>query len=122
MFVAGRLEGLVALVNGGGGGLGRATALGLAREGAHVVVNDVGSLATGGGRDPERATLVADQIVAEGGRALADCGDISDWADAETMVNKAIDTYGKLDILVNCAGIIRFGTPVDTSRRTSTQF
>jgi NAD(P)-dependent dehydrogenase (short-subunit alcohol dehydrogenase family) len=115
MFVAGRLEGLVAVVNGGGGGLGRATALGLAREGARVVVNDLGSLATGGGRDPERAKLVADQIVAEGGKAIADGGDISDWADAEAMIDQAIDTYGKLDILVNCAGIIRFGTPVDTS-------
>jgi len=115
LFVAGRLEGLVAVVNGGGGGLGRATALGMAREGAQMVVNDLGSLATGGGRDPERAKLVADQIVAEGGKAVADGGDISDWADAEAMINKAIDTYGKLDILVNCAGIIRFGTPVDTS-------
>jgi NAD(P)-dependent dehydrogenase (short-subunit alcohol dehydrogenase family) len=114
-FVAGRLEGLVAVVNGGGGGLGRATALGLAREGARVVVNDVGSLATGGGRDPQRAKLVADQIVAEGGKAVADGGDISDWADAEAMINKAIETYGKLDILINCAGIIRFGTAVDTS-------
>src|SRR5271170_4613602 len=101
MFVAGRLEGLVAVVNGGGGGLGRATALGLAREGAKVVVNDLGSLATGGGRDPQRARLVAAQIVAEGGQAIADGGDISDWGDAEAMIKAAIDTYGKLDILVN---------------------
>jgi NAD(P)-dependent dehydrogenase (short-subunit alcohol dehydrogenase family) len=110
-----RLEGLVAVVNGAGQGLGRATAVGLAQEGARVVVNDLGTSPFGEGRGTERAKLVADYIAAEGGEAIADDGDISSWSDAETLIGKAIEAYGKLDILVNCAGILRLGTPIDTS-------
>jgi 3-oxoacyl-[acyl-carrier protein] reductase len=111
-----RLSGLVALVTGGGRGLGRAIALEMSREGARVVVNDIGTAATGGGRDPERARGVADEIVAAGGEAVSDSGDVAEWADAGAMVGTAIDRFGKLDIVVNAAGIIRLGTPLDTTQ------
>jgi NAD(P)-dependent dehydrogenase (short-subunit alcohol dehydrogenase family) len=109
-----RLEGLVAVVNGAGQGLGRATAIGLAEEGARLVVNDLGTSPFGEGQTSDRAKVVADHIVAEGGEAIADGGDISNWRDAERLIGRAIEEYGKLDILVNCAGILRFGTPIDT--------
>jgi NAD(P)-dependent dehydrogenase (short-subunit alcohol dehydrogenase family) len=112
---SGRLRGLVALVNGAATGLGRATAVELAREGAHVVVSGIGTLDAGGERDLERAQKVVDQIVSEGGEAIPDGGDISDWAEAEAMVAKAIDRWGKLDIVVNAGGISRIGTPWDTT-------
>src|SRR5690348_7711912 len=112
--MAGRLAGLTGVVTGGGRGLGRAIALEMAREGAAVVVNDLGTEHSGGGRDPQRAQTVVDQIVAEGGDAVADGGDVGEWGDAERMIATAIDRWGKLDILVNVAGIIRMGTPVDT--------
>lgn len=108
-----RLEGLVAVVNGAGQGLGRATAMGLAREGASVVVNDLGTSPQGEGRRSDRAEAVAEQIRAEGGHAVADSGDISDVSEAEQLIDTAIETFGKLDILVNCAGILRLGTVFD---------
>jgi NAD(P)-dependent dehydrogenase (short-subunit alcohol dehydrogenase family) len=114
-MMAGRLEGLVGLVTGGGGGLGRAVALEMAREGAKLVVNDLGTAASGAGRDSQRAQAVVDQIVADGGAAVADAGDVAEWDDAEAMVTKALVEWGKLDILVNAAGILRMGTPFDTS-------
>lgn len=110
-----RLDGLVAVVNGGGQGLGRATALGLADEGARIVVNDLGTGPFGEGRSEDRAKVVADRIVADGGEAIADGGDIANWSDAEALIGRAIEAYGKLDILVNCAGILRLGTPMDAS-------
>lgn len=113
--MGGRLEGLVAVVNGAGQGLGRATALGMAGEGAKVVVNDLGTSADGTGRDESRAQAVVAAITALGGDAIADGGDIAEWVDAEAMIGKAIDRWGKLDILVNVAGNIRMGTPMDTS-------
>jgi NAD(P)-dependent dehydrogenase (short-subunit alcohol dehydrogenase family) len=111
-----RLKGLVAVVNGAGRGLGRAVAMGLAREGACLVVNDLGTSATGeGSDDPGRAQLVVDAIVAGGGKAIPDTGDITNFSAAENMIQTAIDTFGKLDILVNCAGIIRLGSAFDTT-------
>jgi NAD(P)-dependent dehydrogenase (short-subunit alcohol dehydrogenase family) len=115
MTPTGRLEGLTALVNGGGRGLGRAIALEFAREGARVVVNDLGTAWDGRGRDSERAQAVVDAIRDFGAEAIADAGDIGDLEDARAMVQKAIDAWGKLDILVNAAGIIRLGTPIDTA-------
>jgi NAD(P)-dependent dehydrogenase (short-subunit alcohol dehydrogenase family) len=113
--MAGRLDGLVAVVNGAGRGLGRAVALGFAREGAKVVVNDLGTAASGEQVAPQRAQAIVDEITSSGGEAIADGGDIGEFDDAGRMIRSAIDTWGKLDILVNCAGIIRLGTPVDTS-------
>jgi NAD(P)-dependent dehydrogenase (short-subunit alcohol dehydrogenase family) len=111
--VSGRLSGLVAVVNGAGRGIGRAIAVEFAREGSSVVVNDIGAVQDGG-RDPARAFRVVDEIRAQGGEAIADIGDIGDADQAASMINKAVATYGKLDILVNCAGIGHIGTVVDT--------
>lgn len=92
------LDGKVALVTGAGVGVGRAHALLLAREGAKVVVND---------RATKSATSVVDEIRAFGGDACIDGGDVSIESDAEAMIALAIDTYGRLDILINNAGILR---------------
>ena len=91
-----RLENKVALVTGGGSGIGRASAVLFASEGAKVVVSDLKEAAA---RD------AAEQIRADGGQATDVAGDVSDSADAERMVRAAVDGYGKLDILVNSAGI-----------------
>jgi NAD(P)-dependent dehydrogenase (short-subunit alcohol dehydrogenase family) len=103
----GLFDGRVALVTGAGRGIGRAEAVLLAREGASVVVNDLGGSVTGEGRDRTPAQLVVDEIVAEGGRAVANADDCSTWAGAEAMVQQALDAYGGLDVLVCNAGIVR---------------
>jgi 3-oxoacyl-[acyl-carrier protein] reductase len=114
-MMAGRLDGLVALVTGGGRGIGRGVAETFAAEGASVVVNDLGTSAFGDGADASPAQQVADEITAGGGSAIADTGDITDPAAAAAMVEKAIDTFGKLDILANIAGTIRLCTIADCS-------
>ena len=110
----GRLDGLVAVVNGAGRGIGRAVAREFAQQGARLIVNDVG-LNADGSRDPERAQLVADEIVAAGGEAVADVGDIAEPDQAKAMIGAALERFGKLDILVNAAGNVHLGTIVDTT-------
>lgn len=100
-------EGRVAIVTGAGRGLGRAHALMLAKHGAKVVINDLGSAASGVGADATPAQQVVEEIRAMGGEAIADASDAASWAGAETMVKAAIDTFGRLDIVVNNAGILR---------------
>jgi 3-oxoacyl-[acyl-carrier protein] reductase len=104
------LEGKVAVVTGAAHGLGRLHALGLAAEGARVVVNDLGVAADGSGRDDSAAQAVVDEIKSAGGEATAHSGDVADFADAEGMIQTAIETYGDLNILVNNAGFTRDGT------------
>jgi NAD(P)-dependent dehydrogenase (short-subunit alcohol dehydrogenase family) len=103
----GLFDGKVAIVTGSGRGIGREEALLLAREGAAVVVNDLGGARTGEGSDTTPAQQVVDEIEAAGGQAVANGDDCSSWSGAEGMVNQAIETFGGLDILVNNAGILR---------------
>lgn len=113
--MAGRLEGKTALITGGGSGHGRGIALTMAQEGARVVVADVGTSAFGHGSDAGRAHSVVDEILDRGGQALADTGDITDRDAARNMVDRTIDAFGKLDILVNVAGHLRLCTITDIS-------
>ncbi len=101
------LDGKVAIVTGGGRGIGRGHALALARYGARVVVNDLGSAVSGEGSDKTPAQQVVDEIKAAGGDAVANYDDVSTWDGAERLINQAIGTWGKLDVLVNNAGILR---------------
>ncbi|GAA3121720.1 3-oxoacyl-ACP reductase [Streptomyces rameus] len=103
------LEGLSAIVTGAGRGLGRAEALELARLGAAVVVNDHGQPGRDGSGEASAgpAEQVAQEIRAAGGKALAHCGDIADFAQAGELVDLAVTEFGKLDVLVNNAGILR---------------
>jgi NAD(P)-dependent dehydrogenase (short-subunit alcohol dehydrogenase family) len=105
--MSGICEGRVAIVTGAGRGLGRAHALELARQGASVVVNDLGGGPDGSGADASPARLVADEIIAAGGKAVVNGDDVSDWAGAERLVDQAIAEFGGLDVLVNNAGILR---------------
>lgn len=103
----GKLDGKVALVTGAGGGLGRAHALLLAREGAAVVVNDIGGARDGTGAGKAMADGVTDEIRAAGGRAVADYGSVSSKEHAEAMAQTAVDAFGRLDICICNAGILR---------------
>lgn len=102
-----RLEGKVAIVTGGGRGIGRGEALLLAAEGAAVVVNDFGGSVDGTGASNSPADEVVEAIRNAGGRAIANYDDVSTMQAGENMVRAALDTYGRLDILVNNAGILR---------------
>ncbi|HWP66023.1 MAG TPA: SDR family NAD(P)-dependent oxidoreductase [Candidatus Limnocylindria bacterium] len=101
------LDGKVAIVTGAGRGLGREEALALARHGARVIVNDVGTSLAGEGRDHGAATAVVAAIEAAGGTAVANGDDVADWAGAKRLVEQAYDTWGRLDVLVNNAGVLR---------------
>ncbi|MCW0180454.1 MAG: SDR family oxidoreductase [Zavarzinia sp.] len=102
-----RFDNRVAIVTGAGGGLGRSHALALAARGAKVVVNDLGGAVDGSGSSAGAAQRVVDEIKALGGEAVADTNSVSTPETAEALVKTAIDTYGKLDIVINNAGILR---------------
>jgi NAD(P)-dependent dehydrogenase (short-subunit alcohol dehydrogenase family) len=103
----GLVDGKIAIVTGGGRGVGRGEALELAAQGAKVVVNDFGGSSKGEGGDKGPADEVVDIIKDRGGDAIADYGDVGDWGDAEAVVRQAINAFGALDIVVNNAGILR---------------
>jgi NAD(P)-dependent dehydrogenase (short-subunit alcohol dehydrogenase family) len=100
-------EGRVVIVTGAGGGIGRSHALSFAREGAKLVINDLGGARDGTGASAGPAQAVVDEITALGGEAVANTDDISTWDGAERLVNQAIESFGTLDVLVNNAGILR---------------
>ncbi|MGN6160535.1 MAG: SDR family oxidoreductase [Marmoricola sp.] len=105
----GALDGRVAVITGAGRGIGREHALLFAREGASVVVNDLGGANDGSGSDAGPAQQVVDEIVAAGGRAVANTDNVATWAGAEALIQQAVAEFGGLDVLVNNAGILRDG-------------
>jgi len=103
----GALDGRVAIITGAGRGLGREHALLFAREGAKVVVNDLGGDMTGAGGDLSPAMEVVNEIEAFGGAAVVNGGNVAVWDDAKAMIDQAVETFGDLHVLVNNAGILR---------------
>jgi len=102
-----RLDGRVAIVTGAGRGIGRSVARLLASEGASVVVNDLGAEMDGSGHDAGPAQQVVAEIAEAGGKAVVNGADISDFGAAESLIAGAIEQFGRLDVLVNVAGILR---------------
>ena len=101
------LENKVVIVTGSGGGIGRDFALAMAAQGAKVVVNDIGASVSGEGKDAGPAQKVADEIKAKGGTAVANTDSVADWEAANRIVECAVDSYGKIDVVINNAGILR---------------
>jgi len=110
----GLLDGKVAIITGAGGGLGRCHALLLAKEGAAIVVNDLGGSRDGKGGDASMADQVVKEIKAAGGQAVANYDSVATVAGGENICKTALDAFGKVDILVNNAGILRDMTLVKT--------
>ncbi len=107
--------GRVAIVTGAGRGVGRAYALMLAQHGAKLVVNDLGSAPDGRGGDISAGEEVVAEIRKAGGEAVLNTADVADGKSAEAMIRQAVDTYGRLDVLINNAGILRDKLLINTS-------
>ncbi|MFZ2174629.1 MAG: SDR family oxidoreductase [Rhodococcus sp. (in: high G+C Gram-positive bacteria)] len=105
--MSGLVDGRVVIVTGAGRGIGRAHALAFAAEGAKVVVNDIGAGLDGSATGESPAEQVVAEIEAAGGQAVVNGDDVADWAGAQNLIKTAIDTYGRLDVLVNNAGFLR---------------
>lgn len=101
------LEGKVVVVTGAGGGIGRDFALALAVNGARVVVNDIGTSVAGEGNDAGPAQKVVEEIKAAGGSAVANTDSVADWDSANRIIQTAMDTFGRIDCVINNAGILR---------------
>ena len=105
--MSGICDGRVVIVTGAGRGIGRAHALELARQGARVVVNDIGAELDGTGGSASPAREVVDEIAAAGGQAVVNGDDVADWQGAQRLVGTALDAFGGLDAVVNNAGFVR---------------
>jgi len=105
--VSGICDGRVVIITGAGRGIGRGHAIEFARQGAKVVVNDLGAEVDGSGNSTGPAGEVVEEIRAMGGEAVANGDDVSDWEGAQRLINTAVETFGGLDVLVNNAGILR---------------
>ena len=105
----GVLDGRVAVITGAGRGIGREHALLFAREGASVVVNDLGGSNAGEGADAGPAQQVVEEICAAGGKAVANTDNVAQWDGAKNLVDQAISEFGTLDVVINNAGILRDG-------------
>ena len=101
------VKGKVVLVTGAGRGIGKEIALLMAKHGASVIVNDLGGSVDGSGSDTGPATDVVEEIIANGGKAIANTGSVAERKDTEEMMKKAIDNFGRIDVVVNNAGILR---------------
>ena len=101
------LQGKVAVVTGSGRGIGRGIALALAREGAKLVINDVGCTIDGRGKEGDPAHETVSEIQAFGGEAVPSYDSVADFSAAERIIKTAVDSFGRIDILVNNAGILR---------------
>ncbi|MBV9356164.1 MAG: SDR family oxidoreductase, partial [Chloroflexi bacterium] len=106
-MASGLLDGKAALVTGAGRGIGRGIALAMAQAGARMVVNDLGTSLSGEGSERQPANQVVDEILSAGGTAAANMGSVADFDQATEMVEQVVATYGRIDILVNVAGILR---------------
>src|SRR3954452_14686616 len=103
----GIVDGKVVIVTGAGRGIGRGHAIEFARQGAKVVVNDLGAAVEGSGSDATPAQEVVAEIKAMGGEAIANADNVADWEGAQRLINTAVETFGDLNVLVNNAGILR---------------
>src|SRR3989440_12746095 len=105
--MSGIVEGRVVIVTGAARGIGRGHAIEFARQGAKVVVNDLGAEVDGSGGSTGPAGEVVEEIRTAGGEAVANGDDVADWEGAQRLINTAVETFGGLDVLVNNAGILR---------------
>jgi NAD(P)-dependent dehydrogenase (short-subunit alcohol dehydrogenase family) len=105
--MSGMCEGRVCIVTGAGRGIGREHALMLAENGAKVIVNDLGGAVDGSGTDETPAEQVVSEIRAMGGEAQANADNVADWEGAQRLINQAVSAFGRLDVVVNNAGILR---------------
>src|SRR5689334_22253780 len=113
-----RFDGRVAVVTGAGRGIGRAYARLLADRGASVVVNDLGGSMAGDGADAGPASAVVAEITAAGGAAIADTSDVSTVAGADALIGTAVSEFGRVDALINNAGIVRWASFPDADADT----